>query len=199
MEKETETNERNKNWSYFKFNNILSTLRNQQWHRIICVQCSNALLFRLPISKRREWDYQWNRRKKNRITKTRTKNIHNLSWRASHFLQFNSCIMSMLVEKKTYKKAVPSPTYSNETLWQSFRSYDAATAVAAAAPLMSTTNVGNNQRHSHIYLSLLLIEPKKTLKMRSHQNLYQIHQQVFYFERKIKLHLICAAYEIKIK
>lgn len=101
MEKETETNERNKNWSYFKFNNILSTLRNQQWHRIICVQCSNALLFRLPISKRREWDYKWNRRKKNRITKTRTKNIHNLSWRASHFLQFNSCIMSMLVEKKS--------------------------------------------------------------------------------------------------
>lgn len=104
MEKETETNERNKNWSYFKFNNILSTLRNQQWHRIICVQCSNALLFRLPISKRREWDYKWNRRKKNRITKTRTKNIHNLSWRASHFLQFNSCIMSMLVEKKRRTK-----------------------------------------------------------------------------------------------
>lgn len=105
------------------------------------------------------------RRRRETTRKRERKNIHNLSWRASHFLQFNPCIMSMFVKKKIgtkyTKNAVPSPTRSIQNAVQSFRFFDAAAAATTTSPLMSSTNVGNNQRHSHICWLLEIYEDEK--------------------------------------
>lgn len=139
--------------------------------------------------------------------KRERKTIYNLSWRASHFLQFNSCIMSVVCSwnrrNTTRKEAYTVHTHTHRSIVKKEK--------RCRHQLVPLKHCGNRfallmQQQQHLWwvpLTLAIIIDTHTVccrcrrsKSNKKQNvitpkLYQIHQQVFYFECKITLHFIC--------